>query len=71
MWHVKDLQVTGGTKGMTPVGLGTLDFRNYFAHAREAGLKHFFVEHDTAANYPGGSLASIQASYSSLHGMLA
>jgi sugar phosphate isomerase/epimerase len=71
MWHVKDLQVTGGTKGMTPVGLGTLNFKNYFAHAREAGLKYFFVEHDTAANYPGGSLASIQASYSNLHSMLA
>ncbi|MEO8336220.1 MAG: sugar phosphate isomerase/epimerase [bacterium] len=71
MWHVKDLQVTGGTKGMTPVGLGTLDFRNYFAHAREAGLKHFFVEHDTAANFPGGSIASIQASYNNLHTMLA
>ena len=71
MWHVKDLQVTAGTKGMTPVGLGSLDFKNYFAHAKQAGLKHFFVEHDTAANYPGGSLASIQASYSNLHGMLA
>jgi sugar phosphate isomerase/epimerase len=71
MWHVKDLQVTGGTKGMTPVGLGTLDFKRYFEHAREAGLKHFFVEHDTAANYPGGSLASIQASYNNLHTMLA
>jgi len=71
MWHVKDLQVTGGTKGMTPVGLGSLDFKNYFAHARESGMKHFFVEHDTAANYPGGSLASVQASFSNLHGMLA
>ena len=71
MWHVKDLQVTGTTKGMTPVGLGSLDFKNYFAHARESGLKHFFVEHDTAANFPGGSLASVQASFSNLHGMLA
>jgi sugar phosphate isomerase/epimerase len=71
MWHVKDLQVTGGTKGMMPVGLGSLDFKNYFAHAGESGMKHFFVEHDTAANYPGGSLASVQASFSNLHGMLA
>ena len=71
MWHVKDLQVTGATKGMMPVGLGSLDFKNYFAHARESGMKHFFVEHDTAANYPGGSLASVQASFSNLHGMLA
>ena len=71
LWHVKDLAVTQGVKGMTPVGRGTLDFRNYFAHAGEAGMKHFFVEHDTAASYPGGSLASIQASYSYLHEILA
>ena len=71
LWHVKDLQVTGGTKGMTPVGLGTLNFKSYFAHAKEAGLKHFFVEHDSAANYAGGSLASIQASYTNLHTLLA
>ena len=25
----------------------------------ESGLKHFFVEHDSAAQYPGGSLASV------------
>ena len=71
LWHVKDMAVAQGVKGMTPVGRGTLDFRNYFAHAGEAGMKHFFVEHDTAANYPGGSMASIQASYSYLHEILA
>ena len=71
MWHVKDMQVTDGVKGMTPVGRGMLDFRNYFAHAGESGMKHFFVEHDTAAAYPGGSLASIQASYDHLHQILA
>ena len=71
MWHVKDLQVTGTTKGMTPVGSGMLDFRRYFANARQAGMKYFFVEHDTAAAYPGGSLASIQASYTYLHAILA
>ena len=71
MWHVKDLQVTGGTKGMTPVGLGSRGFKNYFAHARESGMKDFFVEHDSAAQYPGGSLASVQASYQYLHQLLA
>ena len=70
MWHTKDLVVTAGVKGMAPVGRGTLDFKNYFAHAREAGMKYFFVEHDTAATYPGGSLASIQASYTYLHQLL-
>jgi sugar phosphate isomerase/epimerase len=70
MWHVKDLMLTNGTKGMAPVGSGTLNFKSFFADRKQAGLKHFFVEHDTAAQYPGGSLASIQASYTSLKQML-
>ena len=71
MWHMKDLRVTAGTKSMTPVGQGTLDFKNFFAHSREAGMKYYFVEHDTASAYPGGSLASIAASYAYLHQILA
>ena len=71
MWHVKDMAVTGTQKGMTPVGKGTIDFKSIFAKAGQSGMKYFFVEHDTAANYPGGSLASVQASFSNLHGMLA
>jgi sugar phosphate isomerase/epimerase len=70
MWHVKDMAVTGATKGMTPVGKGTIDFKSIFAHARQSGMKYFFVEHDTAAQYPGGSLASAQASYEYLHQLL-
>ena len=70
MWHVKDLLLTNGTKGMSPVGGGTIDFKTIFAHRKEAGLKHFFVEHDSAAQYPGGSLASVQASYTYLHQLL-
>ena len=71
MWHVKDMSVTGTQKGMTPVGKGTIDFRTIFARARESGLKYFFVEHDSAAQYPGGSLASVQASYDYLRQLLA
>ena len=71
MWHVKDLAVTGGQKGMTPVGKGTIDYKTIFAHARESGMKYFFVEHDTAGQYPGGSLASVQASYEYLRTLLA
>jgi sugar phosphate isomerase/epimerase len=70
MWHVKDMAVTGTQKGMTPVGKGTIDFKSIFAHARQSGMKYFFVEHDTAAQYPGGSLASAQASYEYLHQLL-
>jgi sugar phosphate isomerase/epimerase len=67
---VKDLQRVQGTKTMAPVGRGTLDFKTIFAHARESGMRHFFVEHDNAAS-TGGSLASIQASYSYLRQLLA
>ena len=71
MWHVKDMVVTDDKKGMSPVGKGTIDFKSYFAHAQQSGLKHFFVEHDSAAQYPGGSLASVEASYQYLHQLLA
>ena len=71
MWHVKDMVVADDKKGMSPVGKGTIDFKAYFANAQQAGLKHFFVEHDSAAQYPGGSLASVQASYQYLHQLLA
>lgn len=71
MWHVKDMSVTGTQKGMTPVGKGTIDFKTIFARARESGMKYFFVEHDTAAQFPGGSLASVQASYDYLRQLLA
>ena len=71
MWHVKDMSVTGTQKGMTPVGKGTMDFKAIFANARQSGMKYFFVEHDTAGQYPGGSLASVQASYDYLRQLLA
>ncbi len=71
MWHVKDMVVADDKKGMSPVGKGTIDFKTYFANAQQSGLKHFFVEHDSAAQYPGGSLASVQASYQYLHQLLA
>jgi sugar phosphate isomerase/epimerase len=70
MWHVKDLRDTAGQKTMTPVGEGTIDFRSIFAQARQSGLRHFFVEHDTAAQSPGGSLASVERSFTNLKGML-
>ena len=69
LWHVKDMRNPQGGKEMTPVGQGSIDFRNIFAHARQSGMRHFFVEHDNAAQ-TGGSIASIQASYTHLRGIL-
>jgi sugar phosphate isomerase/epimerase len=70
MWHVKDMRVAGTTKSMSPVGAGTIDFKSIFARAGQAGLKYFFVEHDNAAAGPGGSLASVQSSYTYLRQLL-
>ena len=69
MWHVKDLLLTQGAKSMVPVGRGTLDFKTMFAHAGEAGMKHFFVEHDNAAT-TGGSITSVQTSFDNLRELL-
>jgi sugar phosphate isomerase/epimerase len=69
--HVKDLRDPQGTQAMAPVGEGTIDFARVFARAPQAGLRHYFVEHDTAAEYPGGPLASLRASYGALRRLLA
>ncbi len=54
--HVKDLTADGR---MADVGAGTIDWLGLFARSDEAGLVHYFVEHDQ----PGDALASIEASY--------
>ena len=69
--HVKDLRDPQGAKGMAPVGEGTIDFARIFAAGQQAGLRHFFVEHDSAAEYPGGPLASVRTSYAALSRLLA
>lgn len=58
MVHVKD----GGPapeRRIVDVGSGTIDFRRIFAHADQAGIRHYFVEHDE----PSDPFASIRASY--------
>ena len=54
MVHVKDM---AGGGMMTNVGQGHIDWGRIFAKRREAGIEHFFVEHDSAAQYPGGWVA--------------
>jgi sugar phosphate isomerase/epimerase len=80
LWHVKDMRkaarstAVAGTvngAGIVPVGEGDIDFGRIFAHAQQAGLDHFFVEHDSAAEWPGGALASVQASYTNLRRLVA
>ena len=60
--HVKDRTATGQ---MVDVGQGTIDWGAIFAHRKQAGMKHEFVEHDE----PGDPFASITASYDYLRAL--
>jgi sugar phosphate isomerase/epimerase len=60
--HVKDMADTAGAQRMVPVGDGEIDFSRIFAHAAQAGLRHYFVEHDD----PRDSIASIRTSFDHL-----
>ncbi len=55
-WHVKDMR-KDNRKLNADVGTGTIDFKAIFAKAKEAGFKHFYIEHDT---FPASSLESIK-----------
>jgi sugar phosphate isomerase/epimerase len=46
-------------KVMTEPGSGVIDWKRIFAHADQAGVQHYFVEHDA----PADPFASITASY--------
>ena len=59
--HVKDRTADGS---MVDVGAGEIDFASIFARSEQAGLTHYFVEHDE----PGDPEASIRASYLYLSG---
>jgi sugar phosphate isomerase/epimerase len=58
MVHVKDMDGTPAHK-MTDVGKGVINWKEIFAQSREAGIEHYFVEHDEAPV----PFASIAASY--------
>lgn len=53
--HVKDM---AAEQKMVDVGQGQIDFAKIFAQSQQAGLKHYFVEHDQ----PENPLQSITAS---------
>ena len=54
----------------SPIGAGDIDFKPIFAAWRDAGLEHFFVEQDGAAQWPGGSIASIAKSYQAMRSLV-
>lgn len=57
LYHVKDRNPVDGT--WADVGEGDIDFARIFQANSNAGVKHFFVEHDN----PPDPIASIQDSY--------
>jgi sugar phosphate isomerase/epimerase len=75
--HVKDMkQLPKGQEAaaaspdqvmanMTEVGSGVIDFKRIFAHSEQAGIKHYFVEHD----FPKDPWESITKSYTYLHNL--
>jgi sugar phosphate isomerase/epimerase len=58
MVHVKDMGPAPEHK-MMDVGQGTIDWKKIFAHSTQAGIKHYFVEHDE----PTDAFADIKVSY--------
>jgi len=81
LWHVKDvaglksLPPTSDEGGrmaearLVPVGLGDIDYGEIFKYANVAGMKHFAVEQDTAADW-GDSIAAARVSYEHVRSLL-
>lgn len=64
MVHVKDLK-KGPPKQMVDVGAGDIEFKGIFQRHEQAGIQHYFVEHDE----PADPWASVEASYRYLKGL--
>ena len=60
---IQKLQKIGGS--LAAVGTGDIDFNRIFAAANVSGMKHFFVENDSAPQ-TASSLADIETSYRNL-----
>jgi sugar phosphate isomerase/epimerase len=81
LWHVKDAkgirmmnaqmtqQERQRSAALVPVGLGEVDYKAIFAAAGLAGLKHYCIEQDNAADW-GDSVAAARKSYQNLVKML-
>ncbi len=53
-WHIKDMDKADPKKNAI-AGTGSIDFKALLAHADHAGLKHWYMEHDT---YPANMTSS-------------
>ena len=59
MWHVKDMDKANNAIN-TEVGSGTIDFKNIYKHAKQAGLEHLIVEQE---NFSKDPFVSIKQSF--------
>lgn len=46
LWHVKDME-NSADKFFAPVGTGTINYKEIFAHQKDSGMKYYFVEQDS------------------------
>ena len=60
MWHVKDMDKLNPNWN-AEIGTGTIDFKSIFAQAELAGMKRFFLEHET--NYKPNPIESAATSF--------
>lgn len=60
MWHIKDMDKANNALN-AEVGQGAVDFKSIFKGAKQAGVKHYFVEHEF--NYKPDELGSIKTSF--------
>ena len=68
--HVKDMKPKPAPdvtpdKVMVDVGKGSIDWKGIFSHSSQAGIQHYFVEHDQ----PPQPLVDIKASFDYLNGL--
>ena len=54
---------------LVPVGNGDIDYGEIFKYANVAGMKHFAIEQDSAAEW-GDSIAAARVSYEHLRATL-
>ncbi len=81
LWHVKDVACMKCLPPVTdefarlreahlvPVGEGDINYKNIFKYASLAGMKHFAIEQDSAADW-GNSMAAARVSFGHLRAML-
>jgi sugar phosphate isomerase/epimerase len=81
LWHVKDVAClkclpTASDEfarlraaRLVPVGEGDINYKNIFKYAGLAGMKHFAIEQDSAADW-GDSMAAARVSFEHLRPML-